>query len=126
MFAPIEPAGLFANNVSKPVIEPTYLLSTSGEFQRMLRRQCPGTCNWIFDTPEYKSWHDESQPRKSLLIHGPIGTGKSVLAASIVNQIQETEQDAPLFHFSAPKSTRSPFHKAVHNSPWHHLLFSVG
>ena len=102
MLAPTEPAGLFANNVSKPVIEPTYLLSTSGEFQRMLR------CQSLEPATGY-SIHQSTNPgtinhnqERVYIFTGPLGTRKSVLAASIVNQIQETEQDAPLFHFFLP------------------------
>ncbi|KAJ5763655.1 Ankyrin repeat-containing protein [Penicillium manginii] len=104
---PRDAAGLPANNAIKPVIEPTYLLSTSGEFHRTLRCRTPGTCDWVFDTPEYRSWHGEEQNR-NLHIHGPLGTGKSVLAASVVNHLQETEQDVPFFHFFCPQEHQKP------------------
>ncbi|KAL8731397.1 MAG: hypothetical protein Q9181_004325 [Wetmoreana brouardii] len=47
----------------------------------------PGTCEWIFDSKEYTSWRD-SVHSNLLRIQGTTGTGKSTLAASIINTLR--------------------------------------
>ncbi|KAJ5669013.1 Ankyrin repeat-containing protein [Penicillium macrosclerotiorum] len=96
------PFGLPANEATKPDIGPTYLLSTSGEFQRSLSCRAPDTTEWILDAPEYTTWHYDIA-RSVLNIHGPSGTGKSVLAASIVDHLQRAEPDVPSFQYFCPQ-----------------------
>lgn len=46
-----------------------------------------GTCEWIFEVPEYVAWRDS--PKSSLLcLQGKDGTGKSTLAASIIQALE--------------------------------------
>lgn len=48
-----------------------------------------GTCDWIFEQGTYKSWISADTTKgltKLLWIHGPAGSGKTVLSASIIQQ----------------------------------------
>ncbi|KAM5386497.1 hypothetical protein ACJZ2D_000460 [Fusarium nematophilum] len=79
-------------------LEPTDYLAESGEFRRHLSSQAPGTGLWICETDEYQKWH-ESADHGSLWIKGVPGAGKSVMAASIIQHLQVTEQCPVLFFF---------------------------
>lgn len=118
MYAPQAPIGLPKNKATKPDFVPIDSLPSSGDFQRNLRCRAPGTGSWIFDTPEYNSWHD-GDLQNILTIHGPSGTGKSVLAASIAERIHQTEKDVPLLF--CPQRHQTPLVK----SPWRRSLSST-
>ncbi|KAG6377683.1 ankyrin repeat-containing domain protein [Boletus reticuloceps] len=46
----------------------------------------PDTCNWLFDTPQYKMWRDGGD--SFLWLKGKPGAGKSVLASSVINSLE--------------------------------------
>ncbi|KAF4622806.1 hypothetical protein G7Y89_g14219 [Cudoniella acicularis] len=50
----------------------------------------PGTCQWIFDEPEYKDWYS-SATNSMLWISAAGGFGKSFLMGSIIEALQEKE-----------------------------------
>lgn len=80
-------------------LQPTDYLAESGEFRHHLSSQAPGTGLWIYETDEYRKWHD-SLNHSSLWIKGVPGAGKSVTASSIIRHLQVTEPDCPgLFFF---------------------------
>ncbi|KAK5659434.1 hypothetical protein OQA88_635 [Cercophora sp. LCS_1] len=79
-------------------LQPTDYLAESGEFRRHLSTQAPGTGLWICETEEYAKWHD-SDDHGSLWIKGIPGAGKSVMAASLIQHLQATEQCPVLFFF---------------------------
>ncbi|KAK1654282.1 hypothetical protein BDP81DRAFT_80559 [Colletotrichum phormii] len=56
-------------------------------FNTFLKQRHPGTLEWLFDTMEYRS--SISDKGQMIFLPGSPGTGKSVLAASIVNDITE-------------------------------------
>lgn len=115
-----KPVGLPKNKATKPDFVPTDSLSSSGYFNRNIRCRADGSGSWIFDTPEYKSWHD-GDLQNVLIIHGPSGTGKSVLAASIADRLQKTEGDVPLLFFF-PRRVYAP---QVKNSCRKSLSFTL-
>lgn len=74
------------------------------------------TCNWIFDNAEYEEWRDVTvedavavdqnvTESRILWIHGPPGSGKTVLAATILDDLLENSHDdedakvTVLYHF---------------------------
>ncbi|KAM0542202.1 hypothetical protein ACHAPJ_012894 [Fusarium lateritium] len=68
-----------------------------------------GTAEWIFETSEFEEWRTNKRPIASLHITGKIGSGKTVLASSIVEklcQIQEPQQFTSFFflRFDDPQS----------------------
>ncbi|KAI8945778.1 ankyrin repeat-containing domain protein [Xylaria longipes] len=79
-------------------LQPTDYLSPSSEFMKHLHSHVPGTCSWLHESPSFKTW---TTPGKTncLAIRGVAGSGKSVLAASTVRQLQEAEPDVPVLFF---------------------------
>ncbi len=56
----------------------------------------PGSCLWLHDVPEFRSWHDRVNGGRGrvLWIKGRPGSGKSVLLRSLRTRIER--QWAPL------------------------------
>jgi hypothetical protein len=53
-----------------------------------------GTCNWIFETEAYKTWHD-SAGSSMLWVSGGGNMGKSVLVSSIIDRLREETINTP-------------------------------
>jgi hypothetical protein len=47
------------------------------------------TCQWIFKLPAFEAWSDWSAPQNVLWINGKAGSGKSVMAAFLVNSFRQ-------------------------------------
>ncbi|MCJ1401947.1 hypothetical protein MMC11_005164, partial [Xylographa trunciseda] len=78
-------------------LNPTDYLSDSSELNKHLTSHVPGTGDWILRTEEYMDWH-RSTDFGSLWIKAIPGAGKSVLAASLVAKLAETEH-VPVIYF---------------------------
>ncbi|EKM58423.1 uncharacterized protein PHACADRAFT_207247 [Phanerochaete carnosa HHB-10118-sp] len=63
-----------------------------------VEQQC---CRWVFEHDVYQAWHkSEDPPPRALWVHGPPGSGKSVLCWSVVRSIeQEQPSVAVISHF---------------------------
>ncbi|WQF78855.1 Putative NACHT nucleoside triphosphatase, P-loop containing nucleoside triphosphate hydrolase [Colletotrichum destructivum] len=73
-------------------LDPTDFSGESSEFKRHLALQAPGTGLWLKETPQFKQWIS-STGASCLQINGPTGVGKSVLAASVVQQLSQPSED---------------------------------
>src|SRR5271169_727435 len=62
-----------------------------------------GTCEWVFQDPQFRAWRYSNDPASALLwIHARAGRGKSVLAATIVQHLQHQTRntgDACVYFF---------------------------
>lgn len=79
-------------------LQPTEYNADSSEFHRHLSSQAPGTGLWICDTPRYQQWH-RSDNHGSLWVKGVPGSGKSVIASSMVDHLKTTENVPVLYFF---------------------------
>ncbi|KAI0533164.1 ankyrin repeat-containing domain protein [Xylaria digitata] len=79
-------------------LRPTDYLSPGSEFMKHLHSHVPGTCSWLHESPPFKTWTTLGQTN-CLAIRGVAGSGKSVLAASIIHQLQEAEPNVPVLFF---------------------------
>lgn len=79
-------------------LEPTAYLSETGEFKRHLAAQTPGTSTWLSQTEKYKTWI-QSVEHPSLWIKAVPGSGKSVMAASLIRHLQQTAGPGTLVLF---------------------------
>ncbi|KAK0664036.1 putative ankyrin [Cercophora samala] len=79
-------------------LQPTDYTAESGEYRRHLSSQAPGTGLWLCQTDEYRQWHS-SPDHGSLWVKGVPGAGKSVMAASIIQHLETTENYPVLFFF---------------------------
>ena len=63
-------------------------------------RRMPGSCEWIDDDPNFTSFlADEIQEPRCLWCTGRPGSGKSVLASSIIQTVQDSDFDSVSYFF---------------------------
>ncbi|VUC29092.1 unnamed protein product [Clonostachys rosea] len=79
-------------------LRPTKYNAENGEFRKHQRSHLAGTGDWIRQTASYTEWHD-SDDRGMLWIKGIPGSGKSVVAASLIERLSQEEQAPTLFFF---------------------------
>ncbi|TVY45194.1 Serine/threonine-protein phosphatase 6 regulatory ankyrin repeat subunit C [Lachnellula occidentalis] len=78
-------------------LSPTDFESEGSEYRKHLNTHVAGTGDWIFETEQYRNWHDAATG--SLWIQGIPGSGKSVVAANIIHALKN-EATPVLFFFS--------------------------
>lgn len=68
----------------------------------------PGTCSWLFSHESYRPWRSFStETPKVLCLTGPPATGKSVLAAHIIDQLRTDGMDCSFFFFKHGDRSKS-------------------
>jgi ankyrin repeat protein/nucleoside-triphosphatase THEP1 len=81
----------------KEWLSPTEFDSDTSEYKKHLNAHVQGTGRWILATDQYKRW-DETDEIGDLWIRGIPGSGKSVVAAKLVRNLQR-RGDAPVLFF---------------------------
>jgi len=82
-----------------------HLSPDQGDFETLWRRQRrKGTCRWIFEKADYKTWR-ESRQSTALWISGNLGSGKTVILANVVADIYL--QRSCSYFFCTAKDPRS-------------------
>ena len=79
-----EAEGMFLSGifVSDPRDDRSALISRKG-------RHIEGTCTWVTQTPQYRSWFSASAPSPGLILEGGPGKGKSMMAIFLTRQLEE-------------------------------------
>ncbi|CAG9998801.1 unnamed protein product [Clonostachys byssicola] len=77
-------------------LKPTSYDAENGEFKKHLASYLPGTGEWLLESPTFREWH-QSQDQGMLWIKGIPGSGKSVIASSLVNHL--SKEGAPVLYF---------------------------
>ncbi|CAG9976150.1 unnamed protein product [Clonostachys byssicola] len=93
-----EPVSPEAEAEIRDWLKPTKYNAENGEFRKHQRSHLAGTGDWIRQTASYKEWHD-SDDQGMLWIKGIPGSGKSVVAASLIERLSQEEQVPTLFFF---------------------------
>lgn len=79
-------------------LKPTDYSADSGEFRKHLAAHLPGTNAWLTQTRPYKDWLQD--PEVGILwIKGIPGSGKSVVAAHLVDELTRTNPGSPVLYF---------------------------
>ncbi|PLN83593.1 ankyrin repeat-containing domain protein [Aspergillus taichungensis] len=78
--------------------KPETIHSPASEYQKHLNSHVSGTGQWILDTDQYRRWF-EGGDQGALWIRGIPGSGKSVVAASLVRKLQAQAECPVLFFF---------------------------
>ncbi|KAF2877267.1 hypothetical protein BDV95DRAFT_141985 [Massariosphaeria phaeospora] len=76
---------------------------------RQLQSRTKGTCQWIQQNPRFLEWRDRqgaSTAERAFLISGTHGSGKSILASSIIEQFQKEGHRTLFFYFSSTDTHR--------------------
>jgi hypothetical protein len=70
----------------------------SGEYRKHLASYMPGTTTWLTSNDTYRAWLD-GQDNGMLWIKGIPGSGKSVVAAHLVDVLSRTNPGTPVLYF---------------------------
>jgi ankyrin repeat protein len=81
----------------KEWLSPTEFDSDTSEYKKHLNAHVQGTGQWILATDQYKQWY-ETDRIGDLWIRGIPGSGKSVVAASLIRDLKN-RGDAPVLFF---------------------------
>ncbi len=68
-------------------------IDPQSDLERHLSSRHLGTAEWIFDDPLYLKWHG-SKETSSIWLNAAPGSGKGVLSASIINELQQAPKKA--------------------------------
>lgn len=79
-------------------LQPTPYNDVDSEFSKHLSSHLPGTGYWLTATETYQEWLD-GEKQGMLWIQGIPGSGKSVMAASLINQLAMANQGQPTLYF---------------------------
>lgn len=64
-----------------------YKVDYEAHLEEALAKRYSNTAEWIFEDPTYREWK-ESQRSQALWLTGEVGSGKTVTAASLIDQLQ--------------------------------------
>lgn len=79
-------------------LKPTLYDLESSEYRKHLSSHAQGTGNWLRNGHSYKDWL-QRKDTGLLWIKGIPGSGKSVLASSIIKEISANDQRSPVLYF---------------------------
>ncbi|KAL8656814.1 MAG: hypothetical protein Q9226_002552 [Calogaya cf. arnoldii] len=87
---------------------PSEYAAESSDYNKHRRSYCPNTGQWLRHSTQYLTWHNSGE--SALWINGIPGSGKSVVAASLISDFLEHEQFPVLYFFSryANLANRTP------------------
>lgn len=80
-------------------LSPTEFESEGSDYRKHLSAHVPGTGDWLFQTEQYNKWHN-SRDIGALWIKGIPGSGKSVVAANLIQTLAKNENAPVLFFFA--------------------------
>ncbi|EHK18015.1 putative ankyrin repeat protein [Trichoderma virens Gv29-8] len=79
-------------------LQPTAYDIAGGEFRRHQSSHVAGTGNWLTSSDQYQKWLQNDE-HGLLWIKGIPGSGKSVMAASIIDEIAKSNPGTPVLYF---------------------------
>ncbi|KAL8668604.1 MAG: hypothetical protein Q9168_006772 [Polycauliona sp. 1 TL-2023] len=78
-------------------LAPSEYAAESSDYNKHRRSYCPNTGEWLRTSDHYQHWHNSGQ--SALWINGIPGSGKSVVAASLINDLHHKEHVPVLYFF---------------------------
>ncbi|KAK6504786.1 hypothetical protein TWF481_006725 [Arthrobotrys musiformis] len=79
-------------------LDPTVYEDPSSEYRKHLTLRLPSTGSWLLSSSAYLGWHS-SQENGALWIRGIPGSGKSVFAATLIDQLRQEGHPVLYFFF---------------------------
>jgi hypothetical protein len=79
-------------------LRPTAYNLESSEYRKHLASHLPGTGNWLTSSTTYRQWRD-SVVHSMLWIKGVPGSGKSIFAAMLADQLSRAGEGVPVLYF---------------------------
>jgi hypothetical protein len=85
----------FADSQRQEVIRSLESVNPSSLHCAAFKKHEEHTSNWLVQSPEWIKWLDRDEPKEFLWIHGIPGSGKTVLASFIIEQVKAHCSDNP-------------------------------
>jgi hypothetical protein len=79
-------------------LDPTDYSLDSGEYHKHLASHMPGTGSWLTSSDNYHEWLDRKE-HGLLWVKGIPGSGKSVVAAHLIDEISRSNPGVPVLYF---------------------------
>lgn len=79
-------------------LTPTDYDGDGSEYRKHVGIRAPGTADWLFEHHDFKSW-SSSTDRNLLWIKGVPGSGKSILASSVIERLRSIDGSIVAFFF---------------------------
>lgn len=79
-------------------LQATDYAHASGEYRKHLSSHMPGTSSWVTSSTTYREWLTDSE-HKTLWIKGIPGSGKSVVAAHLIDSLSKCFPGQPVLYF---------------------------
>lgn len=80
-------------------------LDVDDDAAEQLGRRHEGTCKWILEEKVFEDWRDATNG-SVLWYHAPPGSGKSVLAASVIDYLRKRNEKVAAFFYSYSSDTK--------------------
>jgi hypothetical protein len=80
-------------------------LDIDDDAAEQLGKRHEGTCKWIFDDELFGNWR-EATSRSVLWYHAPPGSGKTVLAASVIDHLRKRNEKVAAFFYAYNSNTK--------------------
>ncbi|KAI0379653.1 hypothetical protein F5Y04DRAFT_282741 [Hypomontagnella monticulosa] len=80
-------------------------LDANPDLEDQLQRRQDGTCSWILEDQRFKDWRD-ANTSATMWYNAPPGSGKSVLASSVIQHLKDRRANIAMYFFSFNSLTR--------------------
>ncbi|KAF3025055.1 hypothetical protein E8E14_014449 [Neopestalotiopsis sp. 37M] len=80
-------------------------LGIDDDAAEQLGRRHEGTCKWVMEEPLFEHWRD-AVSGSVLWYHAPPGSGKSVLAATVIDYLKKRNEKVAAFFYSYSSDTK--------------------
>lgn len=87
------------------------------DFLRVESFCLPGTCTWITEERTYQEWRESSDPQVYWITAKP-GTGKSVLASSVIESLKDHGENCVFYFFSYGDKWKSSIGHFLRSLAW--------
>lgn len=87
------------------------------DFLRVESFCLPGTCTWITEEQTYQEWRESSDPQVFWITANP-GTGKSVLASSVIESLKDNGENCAFYFFNYGDKSKSSIGHFLRSLAW--------
>lgn len=95
--------GVVSGRMSEEARDVEKLLAVSSgpedDFNSFRRQWMPGTCNWLLDEPDIKSWLEETPESRVVWFSAPPASGKSIASTHVISHLRDSGIPCQYFFF---------------------------
>lgn len=84
-------------------------VDTAGDIESNARLRHGDTCSWLFHDKRFQHWCNDLNSKSTMWYNAPIGSGKTVLSAAVVDYLKKQGHKVVYFCYSFKNSSRRNF-----------------